>query len=327
MLRARVVGTGSCVPERLLTNADLEKIVETSDEWITTRTGIKERHVVAPGEKFSDLATRAAERALAAAGVAASDVDMVLVGTVSSDMLFPSTSCIVQNNLGAGKAAASDLSAACTGFLYGLHLADGLIQSGKAENVLLVGGEILSRYVDWTDRSTCVLFGDGAGAVVLRATRGDHGILGSSMKSNGNYGDFICMPGGGSSRPANDASSIAERLPFIKMKGNETFKIAVRAMADVSEEVLEEQGFTHDDIQLFIPHQANERIIDAVGKQLKIDTAKVYKNIERYGNTSAASIPIALDECAREGRVKSGDLVLLTAFGAGLTWGAALMRW
>jgi 3-oxoacyl-[acyl-carrier-protein] synthase-3 len=242
-------------------------------------------------------------------------------------MLFPSTACIVQNNLGAGKAAASDLSAACTGFLYGLHLADGLIQSGKAENVLLVGGEILSRYVDWTDRSTCVLFGDGAGAVVLRATRGDHGILGSSMKSNGNYGDFICMPGGGSSRPANDPSSIEERLPFIKMKGNETFKVAVRAMADVSEEVLEEQGFTHDDIQLFIPHQANERIIDAVGKQLKIDTSKVYKNIERYGNTSAASIPIALDECAREGRVKSGDLVLLTAFGAGLTWGAALMRW
>jgi 3-oxoacyl-[acyl-carrier-protein] synthase-3 len=304
MLRAKIVGTGACVPERLLTNADLEKIVETSDEWITTRTGIKERHVVAPGEKFSDLATRAAERALAAAGLAAADLDMVLVGTVSSDMLFPSTACIVQNNLGAGKAAASDLSAACTGFLYGIHLADGLIQSGKAENVLLVGGEILSRYVDWTDRSTCVLFGDGAGAVVLRATRG-----------------------GGSSRPANDAASIDERLPFIKMKGNETFKIAVRAMADVSEEVLEEQGFTHDDIQLFIPHQANERIIDAVGKQLKIDTGKVYKNIERYGNTSAASIPIALDECARGGRVKSGDLVLMTAFGAGLTWGAALMRW
>jgi 3-oxoacyl-[acyl-carrier-protein] synthase-3 len=327
MLRAKVVGTGSSVPERLLTNADLEKIVETSDEWITTRTGIKERHIAAPSEKFSDFATRAAERALSDAGVAASDLDMVLVGTVSSDMLFPSSACVVQNNLGAGKAAASDLSAACTGFLYGIHLADGLIQSGKAENVLLVGGEILSRYVDWTDRSTCVLFGDGAGAVVLQATRGDHGVLGSSMKSNGAYGDFICMPGGGSSRPANDASSIDERLPFIKMKGNETFKIAVRAMADVSEEVLAEQGFTHDDIQLLIPHQANERIIDAVGKQLKIDLNKVYKNIEHYGNTSAASIPIALDECARNGRVKTGDLVLMTAFGAGLTWGAALMRW
>jgi len=327
MLRAKIVGTGAGVPERLLTNADLEKIVETSDEWITSRTGIKERHVVEAGQKFSDLATEAGRNALEAAGVQASDLDMVLVGTVSSDMLFPSTACLVQHNLGASKAAASDLSAACTGFLYGLHLADGLIQSGKAETILLVGGEILSRYVDWTDRSTCVLFGDGAGAVVLRATRGDHGLLGTAMKSNGAYGDFICMPGGGSSRPANDATSIEERLPFIKMKGNETFKIAVRAMADVSEEVLEEQGFTHDDIQLFIPHQANERIIDAVGKQLKIDTAKVYKNIEHYGNTSAASIPIALDECARGGRVKSGDLVLLTAFGAGLTWGAALMRW
>jgi len=327
MLRAKIIGTGSSVPERLLTNADLEKIVETSDEWITTRTGIKERHIVSPGETFSDLATAAGKNALDDAGVAAADLDMVLVGTVSSDMLFPSTACLVQYNLGASKAAASDVSAACTGFLYGLHLADGLIQSGKAENILVVGGEILSRYVDWTDRSTCVLFGDGAGAVVVQATRGDHGLLGSSMKSNGEYGDFICMPGGGSSRPANDAASIEERLPFIKMKGNETFKIAVRAMADVSEEVLAEQGFTHHDIQLLIPHQANRRIIDAVGKQLEIDPAKVYKNIERYGNTSAASIPIALDECARGGRLKSGDLVLMTAFGAGLTWGAVLMRW
>jgi len=181
--------------------------------------------------------------------------------------------------------------------------------------------------VDWTDRSTCVLFGDGAGAVVLRATRGDHGILGTAMKSNGEFGNFICMPGGGSSRPANDPTSIDERLPFIKMMGHETFKIAVRAMADVSVEVLQEQGFTHDDIQLLIPHQANERIIDAVGKQLKIDPAKVFKNIDRYGNTSAASIPIALDECVREGRIETGDLVLMTAFGAGLTWGAALVRW
>ena len=327
MLRARIVGTGRCVPERRLTNADLEKIVETSDEWITTRTGIKERRIVEAGEKFSDLAIGAARVALADAHVDAADLDMVLVGTVSSDMLFPSTACLVQNAIGATRAAATDLSAACTGFLYGLHLADGLVQSGKAENVLVVGGEVLSRYLDWTDRSTCVLFGDGAGAVVLQATRGDHGVLGSSMKSNGAYGDFICMPGGGSSRPANDPTSIEERLPFIKMKGNETFKIAVRAMADVSEEVLSEQGFTHQDIQLLIPHQANMRIIDAVGKQLEIDPAKVYKNIDRYGNTSAASIPIALDECAREGRVKAGDLVLMTAFGAGLTWGAALMRW
>ncbi len=327
MLRAKLVGIGSAVPKKILTNADLEKMVETSDEWITTRTGIKERHIMRPGEKFSDLCTEAATKALKRAHVAAEDLDMIFVATVSSDMLFPSTSCLVQNNIGASRAAAVDLSAACTGFLYGLHLADGLIQSGKAGNILVVGGEILSRYVDWTDRSTCVLFGDGAGAAVLQATRGDHGILGTAMKANGAYGDFICMPGGGSNRPANDAKSIEERLPFIKMKGNETFKVAVRAMAEVSEEVLREQGFTHENIQLFIPHQANERIIDAVGKQLKIDSAKVYKNIDRYGNTSAASIPIALDECVRDGRVKPGDLVLMTAFGAGLVWGAALVRW
>jgi 3-oxoacyl-[acyl-carrier-protein] synthase-3 len=327
MLRAKIVGTGSMVPRRVLTNQDLEKMVETSDEWITTRTGIRERHIARADEKFSDLATEAAQRALKRAHVAPEDLDMVLVGTVSADMLFPSSACQIQHNIGAKRAAAMDLSAACTGFLYGLHNADGLIQSGKAQNVLLVGGEILSRYVDWTDRSTCVLFGDGAGAVVLQATRGDHGVLGTSMKSNGEYGRFICMPGGGSSRPANDPTSIEERLPFIKMMGNETFKVAVRAMADVSEEVLKEQGFTHEDIQLFLPHQANERIIDAVGKQLKIDPAKVFKNIERYGNTSAASIPIALDECARSGRLKPGDLVLMAAFGAGLTWGAALVRW
>lgn len=327
MLRAKIIGTGAAVPKKLLTNADLEKIVDTSDEWITSRTGIKERHMVRPGEKFSELCTEAAGKALKRAHLAPEDLDMIFVATVSSDMLFPSTSCLVQNNIGASRAAAVDLSAACTGFLYGLHLADGLIQSGKAENILLIGGELLTRYVDWTDRSTCVLFGDGAGAVVLQATRGDHGLLGTLMKSNGAYGDFICMPGGGSNRPANDPKSLEERLPFIKMKGNETFKVAVRAMADVSEDVLREQGFTHEDIQLFLPHQANERIIDAVGKQLKIDPAKVYKNISRYGNTSAASIPIALDECARESRLKTGDLVLMTAFGAGLVWGAVLARW
>jgi 3-oxoacyl-[acyl-carrier-protein] synthase-3 len=327
MLRARIAGTGSAVPKKILRNADLEKIVETSDEWITTRTGIRERHIASDGEKFSDFATEASQKALRHAKLRPEDLDMILVGTVSSDMLFPSTACIVQHNLGASRAAAMDLSAACTGFLYGLHQADGLIQAGKAENVLLVGGEILSRYVDWTDRATCVLFGDGAGAVVVQATRGDHGILGTAMKSNGEFGQFICMPGGGSSRPANDPTSIDERLPFIKMMGHETFKIAVRAMTEVSIEVLQEQGFTHNDIQLLIPHQANERIIDAVGKQLKIDPAKVFKNIDRYGNTSAASIPIALDECVRSGRLESGHLVLMTAFGAGLTWGSALVRW
>ena len=327
MNRAMVIGTGGAVPKKLLTNADLEKLVDTSNEWIMSRTGIRERHIVSEGEHFSDLCTRAAEQALKRARLKPEDLDMILVGTISGDMPFPATSCLVQRNLGATRAAASDVGAACVGFLYALHLADGLIQSGKAQNVLVIGGEILSRYVDWTDRNTCVLFGDGAGAVVLQGTRGDHGILGSLMKSNGNLHDFICMPGGGSDRPANDPKSIEERLPFIKMKGNETFKVAVKAMADVSSELLTEQGFTHEDIDLFIPHQANLRIIDAVGERLKIDSNKVYKNVERYGNTSAASIPIALEECVREGRVKSGDMILLTAFGAGLVWGSVLLRW
>ena len=327
MIRAQIVGTGASVPKKILTNADLEKLVETSDEWIVSRTGIKERHIAAESDHFSDFCTRAAEQALKKGHVRAEDLDMILVGTISGDMPFPATSCLVQRNIGATRAAASDVGAACVGFLYALHLADGLIQSGKAGNVLVIGGEILSRIVDWTDRNTCVLFGDGAGAVVLQATKGDHGILGSLMKSNGNYHDFICMPGGGSDRPANDPKSIEERLPFIKMKGNETFKVAVKAMADISQELLTEQGFTHEQIDLFIPHQANLRIIDAVGERLKIDPKKVYKNVDRFGNTSAASIPIALEECVREGRLESGDLVLLTAFGAGLVWGSVLLRW
>jgi 3-oxoacyl-[acyl-carrier-protein] synthase-3 len=322
-----VTGTGSYVPKKVLSNADLEKLVETSDEWITTRTGIRERHVAAEGEHFSEFCTRASEQAMKRAHVTAEDLDMILVGTISGDMPFPATSCLVQRNLGALRAAATDVGAACVGFLYALHLADGLVQSAKADNVLVVGGEILSRIVDWTDRNTCVLFGDGAGAVVLQATRGDHGILGSIMKSNGNYHDFICMPGGGSDRPANDPKSIEEKLPYIKMKGNETFKVAVKAMADVTQELLTEQGFTHEQVDLFIPHQANARIIDVVSEKLKIDPAKVYKNIERYGNTSAASIPIALDECVREGKIKDGDMILMTAFGAGLVWGSVLLRW
>jgi len=327
MIRARITGVGSAVPKKLLTNQDLEKIVDTSDEWITTRTGIKERHIVSEGEKFSDLCTKASEIALKRAHVKAEDIDMILVGTISGDMIFPATACLVQRNIGASKAAASDIAAACVGFLYGLHLADGLIQSGKSENMLVIGGEILTRYVDWTDRGTCVLFGDGAGAVVLQATKGDHGILGSRMKSNGHYADFICMPGGGSNHPANDPRSIEQKLPFIKMKGNETFKVAVKAMADVTADLLAEQGFGKDEIKIFIPHQANERIIDAVGERLKFPSERVFKNVDRYGNTSAASIPIALDECLQKGLITAGDLVLLTAFGAGLVWGSVLIRW
>ncbi|HKF45118.1 MAG TPA: beta-ketoacyl-ACP synthase III [Thermoanaerobaculia bacterium] len=327
MNRAKIVGTGSSVPKKILTNADLEKIVATSDQWITERTGIKERHIVVDGEKFSDLCTKASEGALKRAHMKAEDIDMILVGTISGDMPFPATACLVQKNLGASKAAASDVGAACVGFLYGLHLADGLIQSAKAENVLVIGGEILSRYVDWTDRSTCVLFGDGAGAVILQATKGDHGILGTRMKSDGKYADFIHMPGGGSNFPANDPRTCEQRLPYIKMKGNETFKVAVKAMADITAGVLKEQGFANEDVKVFIPHQANERIIDAVGSRLKFPPERVYKNVDRYGNTSAASIPIALDELVAADRLHAGDLVLMTAFGAGLVWGSALVRW
>ena len=327
MNRAKILSVGAAVPKKLLTNADLEKMVDTSDQWITERTGIKERHIVSEGEKFSDLCTKAAEIALKRSHVKPEDLDMILVGTISGDMPFPATSCLVQKNIGATRAAASDVGAACVGFLYGLHLADALIQSDKAQNVLVIGGEILSRIVDWTDRSTCVLFGDGAGAVVLQATKGDHGILGSRMKSNGNYADFICMPGGGSNHPANDPRTLEQKLPYIRMKGNETFKVAVKAMADVSAELLAEQGFTNEQIKVFIPHQANERIIDAVGARMKFPADRVYKNVERYGNTSAASIPIALDECVQAERIKTGDLVLLTAFGAGLVWGSVLLRW
>ncbi len=327
MNRAKILGTGAAVPKKLLTNADLEKIVETSDQWIVERTGIKERHMMSEGEKFSDLCTKAAEGALKRAHMKPEDLDMILVGTISGDMPFPATACLVQKNLGATKAAASDLGAACVGFLYGLHFADGLIQSNKAENVLVIGGEVLTRYVDWTDRSTCVLFGDGAGAVVLQATKGDHGILGTRMKSNGNYAGYIDMPGGGSNHPANDPRTLEQKLPYIRMKGNETFKVAVKAMADVTAELLAEQGFKNEEIQFFIPHQANERIIDAVGARMKFPADRVYKNVERYGNTSAASIPIALDELVEAGRIKTGDLVLMTAFGAGLVWGSVLVRW
>jgi 3-oxoacyl-[acyl-carrier-protein] synthase-3 len=327
MNRSRIAGIGSAVPKALLTNADLEKLVNTSDEWITTRTGIRERHIVSPGEKFSDLCTKAADAALKKAHVKPEELDVIIVGTISGDMPFPATACLVQNNIGAGRAAAFDLQAACVGFLYGLHVADGLIQAGKAQNILVIGGEILTRYVDWTDRSTCVLFGDGAGAAVLQATPSDHCILGSLMRSDGAFQDFICMPGGGSNHPANDPRSIEQRLPFIKMKGNETFKVAVKAMVDVTSELLRQQGFSKDQIRLFIPHQANARIIDAVGERLKFPPERVYKNVDRFGNTSAASIPIALDECLRDGKIKSGDLVLLTAFGAGLVWGSVLVRW
>ena len=327
MTRARILGTGSAVPERRLTNADLERMVDTTDEWIVTRTGIRERRIASEGEATSTFAIAAAERALEMAEVTAAELDLVICGTVSSDMLFPATSCLVQEALGAKRAAAFDFNAGCSGFVYGLGIASQFLECGGARTVVVIGGEILSRYVDWEDRSTCVLFGDGAGAVVLRAEEGERGILATALHSDGSLADLICIPGGGSRRPPNDPTSLEERLPFIKMRGSEVFKVAVRSMAEVSGEVLGRCGLGYDDVRWVIPHQANRRIIDAVGQRLAIDPERVYVNVERFGNTSAASIPIALDELNRAGRIEPDDVVLLAAFGAGLTWGAAAIRW
>ena len=327
MFHAAIAGTGRAVPAKVLTNADLEKLVETSDEWITTRTGVRERHMAADGETLSDFCVAAGTAALENAGVAAKDLDAVLVATVTPDQPIPAVACLVQHKLGAKKAAAWDQNAGCSGWLYGLHIADGLIQAGKAKNILLVGGEFLTRYTDYTDRATCVLFGDGVGATLLRATKSDRGVLASTIRSDGEGACFIQMPGGGSSYPPNRPETLEQRLPFIKMMGGETFKIAVRSMVDVCKDVLNESGFEPGEVSWLLPHQANDRIIQAVGERLGIPRERCIVNIERYGNTSSASIPIALDEAARDGRVKRGDLILFTAFGAGLTWGAALVRW
>jgi 3-oxoacyl-[acyl-carrier-protein] synthase III len=326
-MRGRIVGTGMAVPEQVLTNADLEKRVETSDEWIFARTGIRERRIAGPDESLSTFAVPAAQAALEMAGLTGKDIDLVLCATVTPDMPFPATANLIQHRIGAVRAASFDLSAGCTGFVYALGVAEQFIESGWAKNVLVVGGEVLTKIVDWTDRTTCVLFGDGAGAVVLQATEEEgRGVLGTAMHTDGSLAEVIYMPGGGSKNPPS-RESYDQRLPFIKMRGNETFKIAVRSLAEVSDEALSRCGFAHRDVTWFIPHQANRRIIDAVGQRLEIPEGHTYVNIERYGNTSAASIPIALDELNRAGRIQPGDVLLFSAFGAGLTWGAAVVRW
>jgi 3-oxoacyl-[acyl-carrier-protein] synthase-3 len=327
MRRGRITGTGMSVPEKVLTNADLERLVETSDEWIFTRTGIRERRVAGEDESLSSFAVPAARAALEMAGVDGKDVDLVICATVTPDMPFPATANLIQSQIGAHRAASFDLSAGCTGFVYGLGVAEQFIESGWAKTVLVVGGEVLSKVLDWTDRTTCVLFGDGAGAVVLQATEEEgYGILGTAMHTDGSLAELIHMPGGGSKHPPSP-ELYASGLPFIKMRGNETFKIAVRSMAQVSDEALTACGLAHADVSWFIPHQANRRIIDAVGERLEIPEGRTYVNIENYGNTSAASIPIALDELNRAGKVAPGDVLLFSAFGAGLTWGAVVVRW
>ncbi len=326
MIRGKIIATGSYVPENVITNLDLEKIVETSDDWITERTGIKERRIVNGSQAASDLACEAATLALKRAHLKARDIDLIVVGTISGDMPFPSTACAVQNRLGAKNAAAFDVNAACSGFVYGLHIVNNLIRGGAHNRVLLIGAEVLSKFTDWEDRTTCILFGDGAGAVIIEPTKERRGILSTNIHSDGNFGDLIMLPGGGSRNPCS-RDSIIKRLHFIKMKGNETFKVAVRTLEEIAVRTLEENNLTAEDLDLLIPHQANIRIIQATAKRLNLPPEKVFVNIAKYGNTSAASIPIALDEAVTSGRVKDGDNILLEAFGGGLTWASALLRW
>jgi 3-oxoacyl-[acyl-carrier-protein] synthase-3 len=324
--RAAILGTGHAYPEGILTNEDLAKIVETSDEWITTRTGIKQRRKAAPGEYTSLFAVRAARQAIERARLDPADIDLLLCATVTPDQILPSTGCIVQAELGANNAAAMDIVAACSGFLYGVSMADSMIRTGQIRHAVVVGAEILTQYVDYTDRQTCVLFGDGAGAAVLGPVENGRGILASKIKSDGRYEEQLFSPGGGTRRKPT-ADTLAAGDHFFKMKGNELFKVAVRSMAEISREVLEQGGAKSDDISLFIPHQANQRITEAVADRLNVDMSRVYSNIAVHGNTSSASIPIALDECVEAGRIKPGDLVLMASFGGGVTWGAVLMRW
>ena len=323
---AGILGTGHSYPEGILTNADLEKMVDTTDEWITKRVGIKQRRKAAPGEYTSMFAVRAARQAIERAKIDPSEVDLLLCATVTPDQILPSTGCLVQAELGANNAAAMDVVAACSGFLYGLTLANTMIRTGQARYALVIGAEVLTQYVDYTDRSTCVIFGDGAGAAVLGPVEAERGILATRIRSDGRFAEQLYSPGGGTRMPPT-AETLATGQHFFKMKGNELFKVAVRSMADISREVLDEAGLKADDVSLFIPHQANQRITDAVASKLDVEEARIYSNISQHGNTSSASIPIALDECVEAGRVKAGDLVLLASFGGGVTWGGVLLRW
>ncbi|MCX8034464.1 MAG: ketoacyl-ACP synthase III [Thermodesulfovibrio sp.] len=325
-MRARILSTGSYVPDKILTNSDLEKMVLTSDEWITERTGIKERRIALPDQATSDLAYEASVKALKNAGLKIDDIDLIIVATVTPDMLVPSAACILQMKLGANNAVAFDINGACTGFIYALSVAEKFIKTGASKRALVVGAETLSRFTDWTDRSICVLLADGAGAVILEGTKKNEGIQVIDIFSDGTMWDFIHMPAGGSKLPV-DEKVLRERLNFIKMRGNETFKVAVKTLEEVVDITLKKGGVKSSQLSLLVPHQANIRIIQAMAKRLQLPMEKVMVNIDRYGNTSAASIPIALDEANQMGKIKKGDYVMLAAFGAGLTWGSALIKW
>ncbi len=323
-----ILGTGSYAPPRVVTNEELAKTIDTSPEWIYTRSGIRERHLTSPGENTSDMAVHAARAALADAKLTPADIDLLVVATLTPDLPMPAAACQVQHKLGVPThAACFDLNAACSGFIYALDTASAMIQSGRYKHALVIGAEKLSAIVDWSDRSTCVLFGDGSGAVVLgRTTKPGYGIVGTKLGAYGDSTDLLCIPKGGSSSPAT-AASIAAGDHFLKMKGKEVFKLAVRAMDEAARDILEQHHVKADQIALVIPHQANVRIIEAVSQYLELPMDRFYVNLDRYGNTSSASVPIALDEARRGGRIKHGDLILLVAFGAGLTYGSALIRW
>lgn len=320
-----IIGIGSYLPEKILTNAELEKIVDTSNEWIITRTGIKERRIAKDTEATSDLAINASKKAIKKANINPEEIDAIIVGTVTPDMSFPSTACFVQKGIGAKNATAFDISAACSGFIYGLSIAGEFLRSGVFKTVLVIGAETLSKITDWQDRNTCVLFGDGAGAVILRKTDSSSDILSSYLGTDGTACDLLYMPGGGSRNPATQ-KTVEERLHYVKMEGNKLFKIAVRAMTEAAQKAIDLAGIKCEDVKLIIPHQANIRIIEGVAKQLKFPMEKVFLNIHKYGNTSAATTPIALDEAISEGKIKKGDNVILVAFGGGLTWGATVIK-
>jgi 3-oxoacyl-[acyl-carrier-protein] synthase-3 len=328
MKRVGIIGTGSYLPEKVLTNFDLEKILDTSDEWITTRTGIKERRLAKADEAASDLAFIASERALTNAGVTTEEIELIIMATITPDTHCPSGANWLEAKLGAVNAVSFDITAACTGFIFALSVAEQYIKSGTFHNALVVASEIMARTVDWTERENCILWGDGSGAAVLTSIENDRGILSTHLHTDGAGGDTLLMPGGGSKTTPISHESVDKKLHTLNMiEGNRSFKVAVRRFSEACEEALAHNDLTMDDVKVIIPHQANLRILQGMAKQLDISMDKVYVNIEKYGNISSATVPIALDETVRDGTIQPGDLVLLTAFGGGLTWGSALIRW
>lgn len=324
--RASITGIGSYLPGKVLTNYDLEKMVDTSDDWIIQRTGIKERRIVENGQITSDIATQASLRAMEDAGVSPEDIDMIITSTITPDHIFPSTSCFIQQKIGASRASAFDILAACAGFIYAMSIGQSFVNSGAMETVLVVGAECLSKITDYTDRTTCVLFGDGAGAVIIQKSCTKHEILSTSLAADGSQADILIMPGGGAKIPAS-LESVQQRTHYIQFKGKEVFKLAINNITNMIIDTVNKNGLSLEDIDLIIPHQSNLRIIEATMEKLGLPMEKAFVNIDKYGNTSSASIPIAIDEASKEGRLSKGDIVMLVAFGGGLTWGSSIIRW